>query len=94
MGQKSQLAMARMRLYRADRTKRRLGMDARKADTRNKIQLGGLIVKAGLAEEPAAVLLGLLLEAAGTLSGPGAGIAQRRWRKTGEAALSTSGRKT
>ena len=38
-------------------------MDARKADTRNKIQLGGLIVKAGLAEEPAAVLLGLLLEA-------------------------------
>ena len=46
-------------------------MDARKADTRNKIQLGGLIVKAGLAEEPAAVLLGLLLEAAGTLSGPG-----------------------
>ncbi len=32
-------------------------MDARKADTRNKIQLGGLIVKAGLAEEPAAVLL-------------------------------------
>ena len=69
-------------------------MDARKADTRNKIQLGGLIVKAGLAEEPAAVLLGLLLEAAGTLSGPGAGIAQCRWRKAGEAALSTSGRKT
>ena len=74
MGQKSQLAMARMRLYRADRTKRRLGMDARKADTRNKIQLGGLIVKAGLAREPAAVLLGLLLEAAKTLSGPGAGL--------------------
>ena len=33
-------------------------MDARKLDTRRKIQLGGLIVKAGLAEEPAAVLLG------------------------------------
>ena len=31
----------------------------RKADTRRKIQLGGLIVKAGLDEEPAAVLLGL-----------------------------------
>ena len=75
MGQKSQLAMARMRLYRADRTERRLGMDARKADTRNKIQLGGLIVKAGriagidLAEEPA-VLLGLLLETAKSLGGP------------------------
>ncbi len=66
----------------------------RKADARRKIQLGGLIIKAGLDEEPAAVLLGLLLEAAGTLSGPGAGIAQRRWREAGEAALSTSGRKT
>ena len=32
-------------------------MDARKLDTRRKIQLGGLIVKAGLAEEPAAVPL-------------------------------------
>ena len=47
-------------------------MDARKADTRNKIQLGGLIVKAGLGDEPAAVLLGLLLAAARTLSGPDA----------------------
>ena len=62
-------------------------MDARKADTRNKIQLGGLIVKAGLAEEPAAVLLGLLLEAAGTLSGPVTGIARERWRKAGEDAF-------
>ena len=54
----------------------------------------GSLIKAGLAEEPAAVLLGLLLEAAGTLAGTGAGIAQRRWREAGEAALSTSGRKT
>ena len=42
----------------------------RKADARRKIQLGGLIMKAGLDEEPAAVLLGLLLEAAETLAGP------------------------
>ena len=49
-------------------------MDARKADTRNKIQLGGLIVKAGLAEEPAAVLLGLLLEAAERFPAPVPGL--------------------
>jgi hypothetical protein len=35
----------------------------RKADTRRKIQLGGLIVKAGLAEEPSSVILGLLCDA-------------------------------
>ena len=70
-----------MRLYRADRMARRLSMDARKADTRNKIQLGGLMVKASRiagidlgAEEPA-VLLGLLLETATSARWP-----QRRCR--------------
>ena len=38
-------------------------MQERKQDTRQKIQLGGLIKKAGLHDEPTAVLLGLLLEA-------------------------------
>lgn len=38
-------------------------MQERKQDTRQKIQWGGLIKKAGLHEEPPAVLLGLLLEA-------------------------------
>lgn len=38
-------------------------MQERKQDTRQKIQLGGLVKKAGLHEEPPAVLLGLLLEA-------------------------------
>ena len=59
----------------------------RKADTRRKIQLGGLIVKAGLDEEPAAVLLGLLLEAAKTLAGPGGAAARERWQKAGDAAF-------
>jgi hypothetical protein len=35
----------------------------RKQDTRHKIQLGGLIVKAGLGEEDKALILGILLEA-------------------------------
>ena len=38
--------------------------DARKRDTREKITLGGLVVKAGLREADRAFLLGVLLEAA------------------------------
>ncbi|CUX70033.1 MULTISPECIES: type IV conjugative transfer system coupling protein TraD [Agrobacterium] len=37
--------------------------DARKKDTREKIELGGLIVKAGLRYEKRALLLGLLIDA-------------------------------
>ena len=37
--------------------------DARKKDTRDKIELGGLIVKAGMRYEKRALLLGLLIEA-------------------------------
>lgn len=41
-------------------------MDAteqRKADTRNKIELGGLVIKAGLNELSKAMILGILIEA-------------------------------
>jgi hypothetical protein len=43
--------------------------DARKKDTREKIELGGLIVKAGLRYETRAVLLGALVELAERLNG-------------------------
>jgi hypothetical protein len=82
-----------MRLYRADRTERKLGMNARKADTRNKIQLGGLIVKAGLANEPAPVLLGVFMAAAQALSSPDGTAARERWRKAGEDAFAASSAK-
>lgn len=36
--------------------------DARKKDTREKIELGGLIVKAGLRHEKRALLLGALID--------------------------------
>lgn len=36
--------------------------DARKKDTREKIELGGLVVKAGLRHEKRALLLGALIE--------------------------------
>lgn len=41
--------------------------EARKKDTREKVELGGLIVKAGLRYEKRALLLGLLIDAAGRL---------------------------
>ncbi|WP_172691172.1 type IV conjugative transfer system coupling protein TraD [Rhizobium rhizogenes] len=41
---------------------RTLSTDARKKDTREKIELGGLIVKAGLRFEKRALLLGLLID--------------------------------
>lgn len=43
--------------------------EARKKDARKKIELGGLIVKAGLRYEKRALLLGLLIDAAGRLRG-------------------------
>ncbi len=68
-------------------------MDVRKADNRNKIQLGGLVVKAGLGSEQAPVLLGLLLAAAKALSGPDGTAARERWRKAGEVAFTASNSK-
>ncbi|OJF91489.1 type IV conjugative transfer system coupling protein TraD [Pararhizobium antarcticum] len=41
---------------------RNAASDARKKDTRDKIELGGLIVKAGLRYEKRALLLGALID--------------------------------
>lgn len=46
-----------------------LTSDARKKDTREKIELGGLIVKAGLRYEKRALLLGLLIDAGQRIKG-------------------------
>lgn len=43
--------------------------EARRKDTREKIQLGGLIAKAGLRYEKRALLLGLLIDAADRIRG-------------------------
>jgi hypothetical protein len=59
----------------------------RKQDTRKKIQLGGLIIKAGLMDEPTAILLGLLLEANETLQSEEAETARRRWKVLGDIAF-------
>lgn len=49
--------------------RRIMSTEARKKDTREKIELGGLIVKAGLRYEKRALLLGLLIEAGRRLRG-------------------------
>ena len=49
------------RRYRASQT------EARKKDAREKIQLGGLVVKAGLRSENRALILGALIDAAARL---------------------------
>ena len=59
----------------------------RKADTRRKIQLGGLIIKAGLAEEERAVLLGMLITGARVLNSPNAMVPRRRWKELGDRAF-------
>ena len=61
----------------------------RKADTRRKIQLGGLIVKAGLAAEEPSVLLGMLTAGARVLRGPNAPDSRRRWKEIGNQAFGT-----
>jgi conjugative transfer protein TraD len=59
----------------------------RRRDTRRKIQLGGLIIKAGLADEELAVILGLLAAAKRVLNGAHADESRRRWKELGEQAF-------
>ena len=63
-------------------------MDIRRQDTRNKIQLGGLVIKAGLAEEETAIILGALVLAAEAINGPEGEIAKRRFRRVGDRVFS------
>jgi hypothetical protein len=62
----------------------RVTTDERRADTRRKIQLGGLVIKAGIAAEDAAVLLGMLASGAKVLKGPNAADSRRRWKEIGD----------
>ena len=59
----------------------------RRRDTRRKIQLGGLVIKAGLADEEPAVILGLLAAAKRVLAGKHADDSRRRWKELGDQAF-------
>ncbi len=65
----SRLARMRAGMVRLERMAKSVTSDARKKDTREKIELGGLIVKAGLRYEKRALLLGLLLDAGQRIKG-------------------------
>ena len=57
---------------------RRTALDARKQDAREKIELGGLIVKAGLREADRAIILGALIELVQRIGDPDEGERLRR----------------
>ena len=59
----------------------------RKTETRRKIQLGGLIIKAGLASEEPAVLLGMLTAGAEVLNAPNAMESRLLWKELGNRAF-------
>jgi len=67
-----------------ERMQARAYQEARTLDTRSKIQLGGLIVLAGLEGEDSAVLLGLLIINARLLAGPDGSITRERFRQAGD----------
>ena len=80
----------RARLLRTERELSRIRMNARKQDTRHKIELGGLVIKAGLDGETRSVVLGALVLAAKALSGANAKAARARFQAAGDAAFSVT----
>lgn len=62
-------------------------MDAKKEDTRRKIELGGLILKSGLSSESKAVVLGALILAEKALSGADSDKVRARFIAAGNAAF-------
>lgn len=84
----NQLKRIQAKLAYWERQYTRMKSIERKQDTRRKIQLGGLIKKAGLDGEATAVLYGLLLEAVEKLEHPEDGHrARQHWRIRGDIAL-------
>ncbi|RUV65985.1 MAG: type IV conjugative transfer system coupling protein TraD [Mesorhizobium sp.] len=59
---RSRLSRLRAAITSLERMRRSSSSEARKKDTREKIELGGLIVKAGMRYEKRALLLGLLID--------------------------------
>jgi hypothetical protein len=53
--------------------------------------LGGLVIKAGLADEEPAVILGLLTAAKRVLTGQNAADSRRRWKEIGDKAFGDGG---
>jgi len=69
---------------------RRVADAERRLDTRHKIQLGGLVIKAGLDGEAPAVILGILTAAKRVLSGQHAADSRQPWKALGDQAFGQS----
>lgn len=67
-------------------------MNPRRDDARRKIQLGGLVIKSGMADYPASVILGALTLAADALNGPNADAIKARFAAAGDKAFSDDGK--
>ena len=80
----------RTSLLRTERNLSRIRMDARKADTRRKIELGGLVIKSGLANEDPAVIFGALSLAVKALNGSNGEGTRLRFQSAGSALFEES----
>ncbi|MFN7102157.1 MAG: conjugal transfer protein TraD [Pseudorhizobium sp.] len=65
----------------------RVREQVRKEDTRRKIELGGLVIKAGLSELDRAVILGALLDAANRLQGENGDAIRDQFADSGRRAM-------
>jgi hypothetical protein len=81
------LHRVRTALIRSEACRARMSYEERKLETRRKIAMGGLVVKAGLDHEDRAVLLGMLMSAARVLSSSNADEHRKRWRERGDTAF-------
>ena len=64
-----------------------MSFEQRRQDTRRKIALGGLVIKAGLEHEEPAVILGALVSAARVLAAANGDENRTRWRERGDLAF-------
>lgn len=65
----------------------RVREQVRKEDTRRKIELGGLVIKAGLSELDRAVIFGALLDAANRLQGDNGDAVRDQFKDSGQRAM-------
>jgi len=60
-------------------------MNARREDAHRKIQLGGLVIKSGMADYPPSVILGAMVLAENALKGANGAAALARFEAAGDA---------
>lgn len=65
----------------------RVREQVRKEDTRRKIELGGLVIKAGLSDLDRAIIFGALLDAANRLQGENGNALRLQFQEAGKLAL-------